>query len=334
MAMAARLLRATEVASRFLSASHGFVQRAAYTAGGIVDVGQPTPQSHPELLADGEITPGITNEEYISRRKKLLEVLPEKSLAIIASADQQMMTDVVPYPFRQNGDYLYITGCTQPGGVAVLSEETGFCMFMPDTNKEDLVWQGETAGVEAAVDFFKADKAFPLSQMQKILPELIEQSKGVYHNVNTTSSYKNLDAFRRASLNNKVKDLTNYTDELRWVKSKSEIKLMRESASIVSQSLLQTMLMSRTHREESQLAAKIEYECKMRGAQRMAFHPVVGGGANGSIIHYSRNDRKIRTGDLLLMDVGCEYHGYLSDLTRTWPPCGRFSPAQPNTGDK
>jgi Xaa-Pro aminopeptidase len=88
------------------------------------------------------------------------------------------------------------------------------------------------------------------------------------------------------------------------------------------------MLLSRTHREESQLAAKIEYECKMRGAQRMAFHPVVGGGANGSVIHYSRNDGRVKAGELLLMDVGCEYHGYLSDLTRTWPPCGRFSPAQ------
>ncbi|KAK3140012.1 hypothetical protein QOZ80_5AG0394090 [Eleusine coracana subsp. coracana] len=332
MAMAARLLRrtlqASEVASRLLSVSHGLVRQATYTTGGIVDVGQPTPQSHPELLADGEITPGIASEEYISRRKRLLEVLPEKSLAIIASADQQLMTDVVPYPFRQSGDYLYITGCTQPGGVAVLSEESGLCMFMPDTNKEDIVWQGQTAGVEAAMDLFKADKAFPLSQLQKILPEMIERSKMVYHNVKTSSSYKNLDAFRRASLNKKVKDLAYYTDELRWVKSKSEVKLMRESASIVSQSLIQTMLLSRTHREESQLAAKIEYECKMRGAQRMAFHPVVGGGANGSVIHYSRNDNKIKTGDLLLMDVGCEYHGYLSDLTRTWPPCGRFSPAQ------
>lgn len=324
-----KTLRANEIASRFLSTSHNLVARVAYTTGGIVDVGQPTSKSHPELLADGEITPGITSEEYISRRKRLLEVLPEKSLAIIASADQQMMTDVVPYPFRQNGDYLYITGCTQPGGVAVLSEEAGLCMFMPDTSKEDVVWQGQTAGVEAAVDFLKADKAFPLSQMQKILPEMIEQSKVVYHNVKTSSScYRNLDTFRRASLNNKVKDLTYYTDELRWIKSKSEIRLMRESASIVSQSLLQTMLFSRTHREESQLAAKIEYECKRRGAQRMAFHPVVGGGANGSVIHYSRNDRRIKTGELLLMDVGCEYHGYLSDLTRTWPPCGSFSPAQ------
>jgi Xaa-Pro aminopeptidase len=89
-----------------------------------------------QLLDDGEITPGITSGEYISRRKGLLEILPEKSLAIIASADQQMMTDVVPYPFRQSGDYLYITGCAQPGGVAVLSEESGLCMFMPDTTKE------------------------------------------------------------------------------------------------------------------------------------------------------------------------------------------------------
>ncbi|XP_020193629.2 intermediate cleaving peptidase 55, mitochondrial [Aegilops tauschii subsp. strangulata] len=324
-----RTLRASEVASRLLSTSHSIVRRAAYTTGGIIDVGQPTPKSHPELLADEEITPGITSEEYISRRKKLVDALPEKSLAIIASADQQMMTDVVPYSFRQNGDYLYITGCTQPGGVAVLSKETGLCMFMPDKHKEDVVWEGQTAGVEAAVDFFKANKAFPLSEMKKILPEMIEQSKVVYHNAKaSTSSYRNFDAFRRASLNNKVKDLTHYTDELRWIKSKSEIKLMRESASIVSQSLLQTMLLSRTHREESQLAAKIEYECKMRGAQRMAFHPVVGGGANGSVVHYSRNDKKIKSGDLVLMDVGCEYHGYLSDLTRTWPPCGRFSAAQ------
>ena len=89
-----------------------------------------------QLLADEEITPGITSEEYISRRKRLLDVLPEKSLAIIASADQQMMTDVVPYSFRQNGDYLYITGCIQPGGVAVLSKEAGLCMFMPDKRKE------------------------------------------------------------------------------------------------------------------------------------------------------------------------------------------------------
>lgn len=85
-----------------------------------------------QLMKEGEITPGIATEEYISRRKRLLELLPEKSLAIIAAAPVKMMTDVVPYTFRQDADYLYLTGCQQPGGVAVLSHECGLCMFMPE----------------------------------------------------------------------------------------------------------------------------------------------------------------------------------------------------------
>lgn len=85
-----------------------------------------------QLLKEGEITPGITSEEYTLRRNKLLEVLPEKGLAIFAAAPVKMMTDVVPYTYRQDADYLYITGCQQPGGVAVLGHECGFCMFMPE----------------------------------------------------------------------------------------------------------------------------------------------------------------------------------------------------------
>ncbi|KAH9627072.1 hypothetical protein KSS87_023760, partial [Heliosperma pusillum] len=87
------------------------------------------------------------------------------------------------------------------------------------------------------------------------------------------------------------------------------------------------MFDSRTYPHEGMMAAKVEYECKMRGAQRMAFNPVVGGGTNGSVIHYSRNDRRVSSGELVLMDIGCEFHGYVSDMTRTWPPYGRFSPA-------
>lgn len=240
-----------------------------------------------------------------------------------------MMTDVVPYSFRQDADYLYITGCTQPGGIAVLSQESGLCMFMPDSDPHDVVWQGQVAGVDAAMDYFKAEKAFPMSKMHMILPEMIGKASRLLHNVKTaTPSYMELEGFQRAKCNNRVKDVSVYTHELRWRKSTSELELMRQSASIACQSLLQTMLLSRTSPEEDKLAAKVEYECKMRGAQRMAFNPVVGGGANASVIHYSRNDQRIKDEELVLMDIGCEYHGYLSDLTRTWPPCGRFSSAQ------
>ncbi|KAF9592693.1 hypothetical protein IFM89_016770 [Coptis chinensis] len=305
------------------------IGRCSYSTKKINDVGQPTAATHPQLLEEGEITPCITVDEYTFRRKRLLELLPEKSLAIIAAAPVKMMTDVVPYTYRQDSDYLYITGCQQPGGVAVLGHDCGLCMFMPEPDPHDVIWQGQIAGVDAALDTFKADNAFPINKMHKILQDMISSSSKLFHNVKTAlPSYMDLEAFQKASSSGKVMDLSIYTHELRWIKSQAEAKLMREAASIACQALLQTMFVSKTSPDEGKLSAKFEFECRMKGAQRMAFNPVVGGGANGSVIHYSRNDQKIKDGDLLLMDVGCELHGYVSDMTRTWPPCGSFSSSQ------
>lgn len=299
-----------------------------YCSTGIVDAGQPTAASHPELLKEGEMTPGITCDEYISRRKKLLELLPEKSIAIIAAAPVKMVNDVVPYPYRQDADYLYITGCQQPGGVAVIGHEIGLCMFMPEPTSHDVTWEGNTAGVKEALEIFKADQALPMSKLRQMLPGILGGSSEVFHKQETaTRAYVELESFLNTLNKGKVKDLSTYTHELRWLKSPDEIKLMREAASIACQAQLRTMFHSKTHPHEGMMAAKVEYECKMRGAQRMAFNPVVGGGPNGSVIHYSRNDRKVNDGELVLMDIGCEFHGYVSDMTRTWPPVGRFSPA-------
>ncbi|XP_027161815.1 intermediate cleaving peptidase 55, mitochondrial [Coffea eugenioides] len=298
-----------------------------YSTMKVRDVGQPTAVTHPQLLKEGEITPGITSIEYLSRRKRLLELLPPNSIAIISAAPVKMMTDVVPYTFRQDADYLYITGCQQPGGIAVLSHDRGLCMFMPEASPHDVLWQGEIAGVDAALSTFMADEAYPIGMVDKILPGLIKSSSQLFHNAKTaTSIYTGLDAFQKAAYNSKVKDSSCITHEARWVKSPKELKLMREAAAIGCQALLKTMLYSRICPDEGMLAAKVEYECKIRGAERMAFNPVVGGGPNGSVIHYSRNDQRIEGTDLVLMDVGCELHGYVSDLTRTWPPCGNFSP--------
>lgn len=300
-----------------------------YSTRKVRDVGQPTAATHPQLLKEGEITPGITSEEYCTRRKRLLELLPPNSIAIFAAAPVKMMTDVVPYTFRQDADYLYITGCQQPGGIAVLSHGHGLCMFMPETSAHDVLWQGEMAGVDEALSTFMAEEAYPISMLGKILPGLMYNSSKVFHNVNTAASiYTGLEIFQKAASNGKVKDSSVLTHELRWIKSPAELKLMGDSAAIACQALLRTMLHSKRFPYEGMLSAKVEYECKMRGAQRMAFNPVVGGGTNGSVIHYSRNDQKIEARDLVLMDIGCELHGYVSDLTRTWAPCGNFSPAQ------
>ncbi|KAL8527817.1 hypothetical protein ACS0TY_005587 [Phlomoides rotata] len=312
-----------------LSFFNQVVKARGFSGKAVHDVGQPTASTHPQLLKEGEITPGISCDEYIWRRKKLLELLPDNALAIIASAPVKMMTDVVPYTFRQDADYHYITGCQQPGGVAVLGHNCGLCMFMPEAGPHDVIWQGEVAGVDAALSTFKADEAYPISALDKILSRMIECSSQLFHNVNTAdSAYMSLESFQKAAYNGKVKDFSVYSHEARWIKSEAELNLMRNSASIACQALLQTMLHSRIFPDEGMLSAKFEYECKIRGAQRMAFNPVVGGGPNGSVIHYARNDQRIRDGDLVLMDVGCEFNGYVSDLTRTWPPCGRFSSVQ------
>ncbi|KAL0335410.1 UNVERIFIED_CONTAM: Intermediate cleaving peptidase 55, mitochondrial [Sesamum radiatum] len=144
------------------------VKERAFSSRTVRDVGQPTASTHPQLLKKGEITPGISSEEYIWRRKKLLELLPENALAIVASAPVKMMTDVVPYTFRQDADYLYITGCQQPGGIAVLGHHCGLCMFMPEVTSDDVIWQGEIAGVDAALGTFKADEAYPMSALDKV----------------------------------------------------------------------------------------------------------------------------------------------------------------------
>ncbi|XP_021772443.1 probable Xaa-Pro aminopeptidase 3 [Chenopodium quinoa] len=310
----------------FYSKANGY---RTYCSTKIFDAGQPTAASHPELLKEGEMTPSISCDEYISRRKKLLELLPEKSIAIIAAAPVKMMTDVVPYPYRQDADYLYITGCQQPGGIAVLGHDIGLCMFMPEPTLHDVTWEGNTAGVNEALEIFKADQAKPISELRQMLSGFLGRYSEVFHNVKTaTRTYTDSESFQKTIVEGKVKDLSKYTHELRWLKSPAEVELMRKAASIACQAQLQTVFHSKIYPHEGMLAAKVEYECKMRGAQRMAFNPVVGGGPNGSVVHYSRNDRKVNDGELVLMDIGCEFHGYVSDMTRTWPPFGRFSPAQ------
>ncbi|KAK1583617.1 hypothetical protein Q3G72_025542 [Acer saccharum] len=140
----------------------------AYSTKKFIDVGQPTPASHPQLMKEGEITPGKGAEEYISRRKRLLELLPENSVAILAAAPVKMMTDVVPYTYRQDADYLYITGCEQPGGLAVLSHECSLSLFMPETSPHVVNWKGPVAVVEAALETFMAEKAYPMRKIHEV----------------------------------------------------------------------------------------------------------------------------------------------------------------------
>ncbi|KAH8948641.1 hypothetical protein BDL97_11G104400 [Sphagnum fallax] len=293
------------------------------------DAGQPTHESHPELLSAQEIFPGISVSDFAQRRKALKSYLPTESMVILGSATVKQMTEVVPYPFRQDADYLYFTGCQQPEGLAVLDDQTELCMFMPEHDTETEAWAGHAAGTEEAIRVFGADCSYPLQLLSEILPQFIARAKAIYCDLGFLNPIvQELPQFQEAIQQGKVRSLNKYSQLVRWVKSSAELELMRQAAAITSKAMLQSMKVSRVYRHEHLLAATVEYECKIRGAQRMAFPSVVGGGTNGSIVHYCRNDKPIDEKSLVLMDVGCEFHGYVSDMTRTWPPCGTFSPTQ------
>eukprot|EP00884_Botryococcus_braunii_P006302 jgi/Botrbrau1/15673/Bobra.4_1s0054.1 len=299
-------------------------------------VGQPCHRTHPELVGPGEVMPGIPAAEFQARRKALVDAMPAGGAAVVASAQLAYMTGMIPYPYRQDADFLYLTGICQPG-VALISASS-YTLFVPNTDPQVERWDGAHLSCQAAIDMFGADEAYPFSEMPRRLEEAIREASVVWHDVQSRQDGAArqpaslltfpLLGVRQALEQGSANPLRSTLHSLRWVKSEAELRLLRKSARLSTTAMASCMAASRPDVGEHFLAALFEYECKSRGAQRTAYPPVVAGGTDACTIHYSRNDKRLHPGDLLLMDGGCELHGYASDVTRTWPVSGRFSPAQ------
>lgn len=313
-------------------------------------IGQPTSESHPHLLEEGEITPGITKKEYRDRRHKLLSLLAkthfgethDKHLVIIPSNPVTYMTTDVPYPFRQNTDFLYLTGFQEADAVLVLQSVEGLpfpahksTLFIQPYDPKRELWEGKHPGTKDAILFFGFDESYSIRNLATVLNDRFagkdycvwydhlrptnpvvhdEISKVLFHTEKFT--YKNLLI------------LGHNTQMLRLVKSKAEIKLLRESASLTARAIVKVMRSTRPGLEESHLHNIVEYECRMAGAERLAYPPVVASGPMANTLHYINNTQVLRDGELVLMDAGSEFHGYSSDITRTWPVSGKFSEPQ------
>ncbi|MCO5608583.1 hypothetical protein L7F22_062796 [Adiantum nelumboides] len=224
------------------------------------------------VLLSGEVMPGVTTVEIASRRKKLMSALPHGSLVILIAATVKHMTDVVPYPFRQSSHYLYFTGCREPGSIAVIYNAGDLCMFMPDPNPENALWEGRLAHAAEAMTNLKANRAYNMSDLPKFLPRLLKQAKAIYAEDENCpgDDLGKLPAYKELVQEKKVLSVHKYAYECRFVKSPSEISLMRRAAKITSEAFIQTMKVSRTRAHEHILAATMDFECKFRGAQRLA----------------------------------------------------------------
>jgi len=283
----------------------------------------------------------ISKSEYARRRKNLMSMMDDNSIAIIPAAHESTRSRDTEYPFRQDSDFLYLTGFEEPDGVLVLipgRRHGQVILFCRERDPEMELWNGYRAGPEGAVANYGVDDAFPISDIDDIAPGLMEGKQHIYYSMGHNDGFDRRVMgwvnHLRSQVRTGAKPPGDFTDlafllhEQRLIKSAAEIRLMRKAGEISAGAHCRAMRECRPGRYEYHLEGAILHEFAEHGARHPAYNTIVGGGANACVLHYVENRDKLNDGDLVLIDAGCEYQGYAADITRTFPVNGRFSPEQ------
>ena len=263
-------------------------------------------------------------EEYLSRQESVFSKLPRSSLAIIPTNDPKIRSNDVSYPFRANSYMLYLCGWEEDEGTLLATNSSGkwvTTLFVPDRDTTKEIWEGIRIGVDGAKSW-PVDHTDSLLSLDSCIKELLSDGSRVFTIPGASSS---LDIL--LDENTETEDLRAYIDPIRRVKSANEIQYMQEAASIASSAREKAMRNSRPGIGEWEIQSLVEGHF-MSSQSQWSFPSIVGGGDNATVLHYKNNDQVIRSGDLVLVDAGCEVSGYASDITRTWPVNGKFSQPQ------
>ncbi|ADC72312.1 peptidase M24 [Thioalkalivibrio sp. K90mix] len=285
-------------------------------------------------------TPTITLAEFARRRQRLMRGVGGDSIIVVPAAHEQVRNRDVEYPFRQNSDFLYLTGFPEPDAVAVLvpGRAAGeYILFCRDRDPTQETWQGRRAGPDGAMEQYGAECAFPIEDIDEILPGLMENRRVLCAPFGRDEALdQRLFGWVnqvRAKARNGVRApheyvaVEHYVHEQRLFKKAPELRMMRHAAAISCQAHIRAMQATRPGMTEFMVEAELLHEFHRHGTEP-AYSSIVGGGENGCILHYIENRDVLNEGDLLLIDAGCEVHGYASDITRTFPVSGRFSDTQ------
>ena len=283
----------------------------------------------------------MKKNEFIKRRQELMAQMEPNSIAILSAAKPVLRNGDADYPYRQNSDFYYLTGHKEPGSVLVLipGRDKGECLlFCQEKDKLKELWNGKLLGPEAAIDTLGLDDSFPITDIDDILPGLIEGRERVYSPMGKDESFDHQLMEWVKVIRSKVRSgahppgeflvLDHLLHEMRLIKSKFELELMKKSAQIAVAAHKKAMQVCKPGLNEYQLEAEYLYEFMRSGCTAPAYTSIVAGGDNACILHYTENDQLLKSGDLVLIDAGCEYEYYASDITRTFPVNGKFSPEQ------
>ena len=283
----------------------------------------------------------ISKKEYAARRKDLMSMMADNSIAVIAAAPEKVRSKDTLYPYKQSTNFSYLSGFSEPCAVMLLipNRQQGECvLFCRDKDPLRETWDGLRLGPVEAKQALALDDAFPIDDIDDILPGLLEGKSHIYYSAGKDKAFDKqliqwvdevtLDKESDSEPCCEQVDLDHILAELRLIKSAAEIKLMRKAADISAEAHCRAMRFCQPGQYEYQLQAEIEHQFMMSGATAPAYTSIVGGGKNACILHYIENQSALKSGDLVLIDAGCEYQNYAADITRTFPVNGKFSTAQ------
>jgi Xaa-Pro aminopeptidase len=282
----------------------------------------------------------MDRKEFAKRRRQFMHMIGKDAIAILPAAPIRHRNGDIEYSYRQDSHFYYLSGFPEPDAVAVLVPGRPHAEYLLFVREHDALresWDGPRAGTEGAVEQYGADDAFPITDIDEILPGLMEARSQVFYSMGSHLEFDPriigwVNGLRaqsrqgRGGLHEFVA-LSHVLDDMRLYKSRPEQANLRRAAHIAVGAHRRAMRFARPGRMEYEVMAEVLHEFRSHNAE-MSYHPIVGGGANACVMHYRNNDQPLRKGELLLLDAGCEHDYYASDITRTFPVDGKFTAPQ------
>ena len=284
----------------------------------------------------------LTQADFQERRDRLAEQMGPNSIAIIATSPEVMRNRDADYKFRADSSFFYLTGFAEPEAVATIEtdksgEEYTYTLFCRERDREMEIWNGYRAGIDGAVDDYEADEACAIDLLDEEILEKLKNKQKLYARLGQRTDF---DAritgwIQKAAQQSRggddvpseIQQLDRILDEMRLHKSAEEIQLMQIASDISAEAHTRAMQAVQPNMMEYALEAELNYVFGKNGCVP-SYNSIVGGGKNGCILHYVENNQPLKEGDLVLIDAACEYQLYASDITRTFPVNGKFSPEQ------
>ena len=284
----------------------------------------------------------IPNALFVRNRRNFASMMTKGALAVFTANEEMPRNGDQCYPFRQNSDFFYLTGIDREGAYLILypdhpKAEMREILFIEPYSETKAIWRGEMLDAKQAKEISGCQNVMYADSFNDVLKELILSSSKVYLNLYEYSRFETKVSTIQDRFVKEIMEqypLHNYDrsapilNKLRKIKSPEEIEIIKHACDITGKAFLHCKDTVKPGRYEYEMQAEMEYIFKMNNASGHAFHPIVAGGKNACCLHYSKNDSILNDNELLLFDMGCEYQNYASDLSRTIPINGKFTPRQ------